>query len=153
MVQQPSTPNEDNESTFGGDALSDTSTGPGSNQSGTFMSSWKRADVAVAHVAAAAYELHDLAREPDQTCRVHTTGASYTVDLSFPTGYPDQQPLTDYLIPTRDDFVEFAQSPPEHDWPYSLGAKSTTYQSGTQDSGTQSVVLEMSQDTNPHPGG
>ena len=45
----------------GGDALSDTSTCPGSNQSGTFMSSWKRADVAVAHAAPAAYELHDRA--------------------------------------------------------------------------------------------
>ena len=66
MVRQAGTPNEDNESTFGGyprggDALSDTSTCPGSNQSGTFMSSWKRADVAVAHAAPAAYELHDLA--------------------------------------------------------------------------------------------
>jgi hypothetical protein len=46
------TPNEDNESTFGGyprggDALSNTSTCPGSNQSGTFMSSWKRAILGV----------------------------------------------------------------------------------------------------------
>jgi hypothetical protein len=66
MVRQAGTPNEDNESTFGGyprggDALSDTSTCPGSNQSGTFMSSWKRADVAVARAAPAAYELYDLA--------------------------------------------------------------------------------------------
>ena len=58
MVRHAGAPNEDNELTFGGyprggDALSDTSTCPGSNQSGTFMSSWKRADVAVAHAVLA----------------------------------------------------------------------------------------------------
>lgn len=87
---------------------------------------------------------------PDQTCDAHTTTAGYTVDLSFPVDYPDQQSLGDYLIPLGDDFVDFAQSPPGHDWPYTLTATSTTYHSGG-DTGTQSVVLRMSQDVNPHP--
>lgn len=87
---------------------------------------------------------------PNQTCHVHDVAAGYSVDLSFPVDYPDQQPLAAYLIPLHEDFVEFAQSPPEHDWPYTLTATSTTYQSGGG-SGTQSVVLEMTQDANPHP--
>jgi hypothetical protein len=87
----------------------------------------------------------------DQTCHARTVTPSYTLDFSFPTSYPDQQPLTDYLTQTRDGFIDFAKVPPEHDWPYSLVAKSTTYQSGWPGLGTQSVVLEMSQDANPHP--
>ncbi len=88
---------------------------------------------------------------PDQTCRVHTAGAGYTVDLSFATDFPDQQPLADYLIATRDDFVEFAQLPPERDWPYALAGTSTTYRSGDGASGTQTLVLRLSQNANPHP--
>lgn len=49
--------------------------------------------------------------DADQTCHVHDAGADHQLDLGFPAGYPDQQALTDYLIPLRDDFVEFAQSP------------------------------------------
>jgi hypothetical protein len=88
---------------------------------------------------------------PDHTCHARTVTSGYTLDLSFPTTYPDQQPLTEYLIKTRDGFADFAQLPPDHDWSYSLLVKSTTYQSGPPDSGTQSVVLRLSQDANPRP--
>lgn len=73
------------------------------------------------------------------------------IDLAFPIDYPDQRALADYLIAVRDDFVAAAESPPEHDWPYSLGATSTSHHSGDQATGTTSVVLTFSQDADPHP--
>lgn len=88
---------------------------------------------------------------PDQSCHARTVTSSYTLDFSFPVDYPDQQPLADYLIQTRDGFVDFAQLPPEQDRSYSLLVKSTTYQSGAPGSGTQSVVVRLSQDANPRP--
>ncbi|MEV3902576.1 esterase [Mycobacterium sp. NPDC050551] len=84
----------------------------------------------------------------DQTCHVEAAGAGYEVDLSLPHGYPDQQALTDYLVPLRGDFIEFAQSGPVHDRPYTLTATPTTYRSGA---GTESVVIQLSQDADPHP--
>lgn len=87
---------------------------------------------------------------PDQTCHVRDAAAGYTADLSFPLDYPDDQLLGEYVIALRDDFAEFAQSPPAHDWSYTLTATSTTYRSGGGPD-TQSVVLTMSQDANPHP--
>ena len=85
------------------------------------------------------------------TCDIDATTANYAMYLSFPTSYPDQKRITDYLIPLRDDFVEVAQSPPEHSWPYSLEATPVTYESGDATTGTTSVVLQMNQDANPHP--
>ena len=65
MVRQAGAPNEDNERHSAGIRAAGTHYPTlnlsGVNQSGTFMSSWKRADVAVAHAAPAAYELRDLA--------------------------------------------------------------------------------------------
>lgn len=86
----------------------------------------------------------------NQICQTDDVGPGYTVDLSFPVDYPDQQSLGEYVIALHDDFVEFAQSPPERDWSYTLTATSATYQSAGR-SGTQSAVLTMSQDANPHP--
>ncbi|MGA5463388.1 esterase [Mycobacterium sp. NPDC050041] len=85
---------------------------------------------------------------PDQTCHVEDAGAGYELNLDFPLGYPDQQALTDYLVPLRGDFIDFAQSGPAHDRPYTLTATPTTYRSGA---GTDSVVIQLSQDADPHP--
>jgi hypothetical protein len=82
--------------------------------------------------------------DPDQICHVHSTGSSYNVDFNFPVGYPDQQALTDYLTQDRDRFVSYVtQLPPRNDLPYDLEAKGTTYRSGTPAPGTESVVLEL----------
>jgi hypothetical protein len=80
----------------------------------------------------------------DQICHVHSTGSSYKVDFNFPVSYPDQQALADYLTHERDQFVSYVtQLPPRSDFPYDLEAKGTTYRSGTSASGTESVVLEL----------
>ena len=87
---------------------------------------------------------------PDQTCKIHEATADYAIDLTFPISYPDQHAIADYLIPVRDHFVKFAQSTPEHSWPYSLRATPVTYQSGHATARTASVVLKMNEDSNPH---
>jgi len=82
--------------------------------------------------------------DPDQICHVHSTGSSYTVNFNFPAGYPDQQALTDYLTQDRDQFITYVtQLPPRNDLQYDLDANGTTYRSGTPASGTESVVLEL----------
>jgi hypothetical protein len=86
-----------------------------------------------------------------QNCDVHASAPGYVVEISFPTDYPDQQSLADYLIPLRTDFIEFAGGPPPHDWPYTLTVDSTTYASGDVTRGTRSLVLTVGQDANPHP--
>lgn len=87
--------------------------------------------------------------DPGQTCHVRSATATYKIDFGFPVDYPDQQPVADYLMQTRDDFVKFAQLPAARDWgaPYQLIAQGETYRSA----GTQSLVLRMGQDAEPHP--
>src|ERR1700730_11960639 len=82
--------------------------------------------------------------DPDHNCHVHSTGSSYNVHFNFPVGYPDQRALADYLTHDRDQFVTYVtQLPPRNGMPYDLEAKGTTYRSGTPASGTESVALEL----------
>jgi hypothetical protein len=87
--------------------------------------------------------------DPDQICHVHTVASSYTLDVSFPVGYPDQQPLIDYLTQQRDQFVDYAQKYPPTGRPvaYRLTATGTAYRSGTPTAGTQSLVFDIADDT------
>jgi hypothetical protein len=92
--------------------------------------------------------------DPDQICRGRIVGSGYTLDLSFPVDYPDQQPLTDYLTHTRDEWVHDARTQPPVDRPtYVLVITGDAYRSGTPTSGTQSVVLGMNQDFGARPVG
>jgi hypothetical protein len=86
---------------------------------------------------------------PDQLCHVHNATTTYTLDMSYPIDYPDQAPLTDVLTQHRDAFVDWvAKADPN--WrarPYEYIVTAKTYRSGTADSGTQSVVLTIQDDT------
>lgn len=82
---------------------------------------------------------------PDGICRVHAANSTYTLDMSFPNGYPDQQALTPYLTQTRDGFINVSEMPGAWNLPYVLDAKGTGYRSGPAASGTQSVVFEVYQ--------
>lgn len=82
---------------------------------------------------------------PDGVCTVHTANPTYTLDMSFPNDYPDQQALTAYLTQTRDGFVNVSQMPGSWNLPYQLDAKGTGYRSGSPNGGTQSVVFEVYQ--------
>ena len=82
--------------------------------------------------------------DAEQTCQVHTANAAYTLDYTFPTGYPDQQALVDYLIQTRDGFVNVSDMPGWRDQPYVLDGRGTSYTSGTPPR-TESLVFEVYQ--------
>jgi hypothetical protein len=89
--------------------------------------------------------------EKDQTCHIETTTATYTLDVSYPLDYPDQQALTDYVKKDRDDFVNFVASQRPRDRPLEHALYPHSYRSGTGDSGTASVVFEIYDDSGAHP--
>ncbi|WP_101949156.1 esterase [Mycobacterium sp. 3519A] len=80
---------------------------------------------------------------PDGVCTVHASNATYTLDMTFPNDYPDQQALTAYLTQARDGFVNVSEMPGSYNLPYELDAKGTGYRSGSPTAGTQSVVFTM----------
>ncbi|ORV18145.1 esterase [Mycobacterium celatum] len=84
--------------------------------------------------------------ESGQTCHVHTSNTTYTLDMKFPVDYPDQQALTDYLTQNRDGFVNVAQTSGIRDQPYQMEVTSEQYHSGKPPKGTQSVVLKVFED-------
>ncbi|MGX9789664.1 esterase [Mycobacterium sp. MMS18-G62] len=86
---------------------------------------------------------------PDQTCHVRSTTPTYTLTMSFPLDYPDQKALTDVLKQDRDKFVDWVAEAGSHGrgTPYQHEVTAKTYRSGTSDSGTQSVVLKVQDDT------
>jgi hypothetical protein len=80
---------------------------------------------------------------PDGTCTVHSANSTYTLDITFPNDYPDQQALTAYLTQARDGFVNVSEMPGSYNLPYELDAKGSGYHSGSPTAGTQSVVFTM----------
>ena len=90
--------------------------------------------------------------DQNQICQGHIVTSNYTLDLSFPVSYPDQQPLTDYLVHTRDAWADDAKAyPPRGRPPYLLTITGTAYRSATPNFKTQTVVLDMNQDLGAHP--
>jgi hypothetical protein len=87
----------------------------------------------------------------DQTCHANSAGSTYKIAFDFPVDYPDQQVVADYLKKEREDFIEFSQYPEAKNFgrPYELFSHGTTYRSNA--SGTQTLLLRMGQDAQPHP--
>ena len=84
--------------------------------------------------------------EAGQICHVHDSNATYTLDMTFPVDYPDQQALTDYLTQNRDGFVNVAKTSGPRDMPYQMEVTSEQQQSGQPPHGTRSVVLKVFED-------
>jgi hypothetical protein len=84
--------------------------------------------------------------ESGQMCQVHASTPTYTINMSFPVDYPDEQAITDYLTQNRDGFVNVAQTPGTRDMPYQMDVSSEQYRSGQPPGGTQSVVLKIFED-------
>jgi hypothetical protein len=80
-----------------------------------------------------------------QLCQVQAANANYTVNMSFPVDYPDEQAITDFLTQNRDGFVNVAQTSASRDVPYQMDVTSEQYQSG-QPPRTRSVVLKVFED-------
>jgi len=116
------------------------------------------AAVALATVLATALGGGPVAAEPpscpslggtilaDQTCRVHASGPTYTLNMTFPVDYPDEQALTDYITQNRDGFVNVAEGSGGRDHPYQMDATSEQHSSGQPPHNTRSVVLKFFQD-------
>jgi Protein of unknown function (DUF3298) len=85
----------------------------------------------------------------DQTCIVHSTSPTYTLNMTFPVDYPDQA-LIDFLSQNRDGFVNVAQTSSQtsgpREVPYQMEVTSEQYHSGQPPGGTRSVVLKVFED-------
>ncbi len=84
--------------------------------------------------------------EGDNVCYVHSSAASYTMDLRFPTNYADEQAVIDYVTQNRDGFTNVAQMPAVRSMPYEMDVTTQSFTSGPPTGGTQSVVLKLFQD-------
>jgi hypothetical protein len=75
------------------------------------------------------------------TCRVQASVPAYTVDITFPLGYPDERAILDYVGQTRDGFVNVAEGPERRNHPYEMVITSESLRSAQ----TRSVVLKLFQ--------
>lgn len=87
---------------------------------------------------------------PDQTCHVRTVTATYKIDISFPLDYPDLTAVTDFLKRGRAEFIDWVDElgpGQRRGRPYEYIVTAKTYRSGTPDTGSQSLVLTIDNDT------
>jgi Protein of unknown function (DUF3298) len=80
-----------------------------------------------------------------QMCQIQISDPAYNLNIGFPSDYPDQKSLADYITQTRDGFLSVAKSPAPRDVPYELDITSTNYGSAIPPRGTQAVVLKTYQ--------
>jgi Protein of unknown function (DUF3298) len=85
-----------------------------------------------------------------QTCAIKMADTGYNVDISFPSDYPDEQSVADFISKQRDDFLNVAKSSAPRDQPYQLTITSANYGSAIPPRGTQAVVFTVVQNTG-HP--
>jgi hypothetical protein len=113
---------------------------------GYVMAAWSGTATADAQLACAGL---GGTQDAQQSCNVHRETGSYKLDFRFPVGYPDQQPLTDYLTQERDGFLNWVTESPSRGraYPYELDIIGTAYRSGS----SQTLVLTVGNDTGVHP--
>jgi len=87
----------------------------------------------------------------DGFCDIHDSTATYKIVMRFPTGYPDQEALADYLAQRRKDFVEWVDTAPDRTAHHELDVTGAAYRSGYRKAGTESLVLTIGSDTGVHP--
>lgn len=84
--------------------------------------------------------------EAAEICHIHQSGPTYTLDITFPADYPDQQSLTDYVAQNRDGFVNVAQGSGRRDQLYQMDGTNEQHSAGIPPHNTRSVVLKFFQD-------
>ena len=101
----------------------------------------------VGAAAAAPPKCEDLGGvvDPAQVCQIKATDPQYSLSISYPVGYPDAQPVFDYVKQTREGFLNVADTPGSRGLPYELETRSTEYGSDLPPRRTQSVVFETYQ--------
>ncbi|ORA36962.1 esterase [Mycobacterium aquaticum] len=83
-----------------------------------------------------------------QVCTSRTSTPNYSLDVSVPVGYPDPQPVQDFVTRTRDEWVTAAEHDPMH-VRHVLAMSGTAYQSAA----TRSLVIALNSDFGAHPVG
>ena len=102
---------------------------------------------------ATAAPLHDplglcATHNAEGECLYGAAGPSRSIDVTFPAGGPQEQQIVDYATKTVNDFTDMAGPLGTLDNPLpleDLTITGTRYTSGTPQTGTQSVVLEVNQ--------
>lgn len=74
-------------------------------------------------------------------CTITLTDPGYTVDISFPTAYPDLKSVAEYVSSTRDAFLNVARGSAPREAPYALSITATKYGSAIPPRGTTGMVL------------
>lgn len=83
--------------------------------------------------------------DPAEMCQIQAVDPQYSLTISYPVSYPDEQPVFDYVKQTRDGFLNVARMPDSRNLPYELDTTATEYRSAVPPRGTQSVVFETYQ--------
>lgn len=86
----------------------------------------------------------------NRSCHVRGATPSYTIEMSFPLDYPDMSPVTEFLKRDRDEFLDWVArfgSSDNRGRPYQYSVNATAFRSGPVDTGTQSLVLKIDNDT------
>lgn len=85
----------------------------------------------------------------DRTCHIQSATPAYKIDISFVLDYPDLQVVTAFLKRHRDDFINWVDKfgPDGRGRPYEYVVTAKAFRSGTPDSGTESLVLHIDNDT------
>lgn len=85
----------------------------------------------------------------DEICEVRDATTTYELTFRFPTDYPDQATVADYLTRSRAEFVDWVgtYATPARAIPYEVDVIGTAYRSGE----TRSLVLTIGNDTGVHP--
>lgn len=83
--------------------------------------------------------------DASQICQIKASDPSYSLDISYPVGYPDAQPVFDYVKETRDGFLNVARTPDSRTMPYELDTTETEFSSTVPPRQTQSVVFKTYQ--------
>jgi Protein of unknown function (DUF3298) len=84
--------------------------------------------------------------DAQQMCQITEGDTGYTLQIAYPTMYPDVQAVFDYIKQTRDGFLNVAKMPDARTMPYQLEVASTEFNSAIPPRGTQSVVFKTFQD-------
>jgi len=84
----------------------------------------------------------------DGLCHVESSTPAYTMNVAVPLDYPDEQAVIDYLIATRDGFVNVTQAPDARNLPYEMDVTAEAFSSAR----TRSLVLTLFQNVgSAHP--
>lgn len=82
-----------------------------------------------------------------KSCQIQITDPGYTVNISFPTSYPDMKSVAEFVSKTRDDFLNTAKASTPRDNPYALDITASTFNSRVPPRGQESVVLTVYRNT------